>query len=120
MSTDLTTLPVAHAAPNSLSIMLNPALFEAATGAAKMLARAEGFVPRHLLGKTEACFAVVLQAHDWKLSPLAVAVIRRSFAWRRRRSRRARPSRRRSRPGRPPGRRRRRSPLPARPRRPSR
>lgn len=40
---------------------------------AKYMAAAEGITPGHLIGKSEACFAVVTRALTWKLDPFAVA-----------------------------------------------
>ena len=57
----------------ALAIMLDPVMFERAKQIATYLSRAEGFCPPHLLGKTEACFAVVTRALTWKLDPFAVA-----------------------------------------------
>lgn len=57
----------------ALQIMLNDKLFERAKQVAGYLAKAEGFIPRHLVGKQEACFAVVMRAITWKLDPYAVA-----------------------------------------------
>ena len=76
MSNEITTsdpLILAGNVSPALQILLNDRLFERAKLLAKYLAGAEGFVPRHLIGKTEACFAVVCRAITWKLDPFAVA-----------------------------------------------
>ena len=57
----------------AMQIMLDDRLFERVKLIAKYMANAEGFTPRHLLGKTEACFAVVTRSLTWKLDPFAVA-----------------------------------------------
>jgi hypothetical protein len=57
----------------ALAIMLNDRLFERTKLLAKYMAAADGFTPRHLIGKLEACFAVVTRALIWKLDPFAVA-----------------------------------------------
>lgn len=57
----------------ALAIYFDPDLFEKAKWIANNLSKAEGFVPRHLLGKVEACFAVVTRSLVWKLDPYAVA-----------------------------------------------
>ena len=57
----------------ALAIMLDPVMFERAKQMATYLSRAEGFTPTHLLGKAEACFAVVTRSLTWKLDPFAVA-----------------------------------------------
>ena len=55
-----------------LAIMFNDALYERCKQIAGVMSRAAGFTPEHLIGKTEACFAVVTRAITWKLDPLAV------------------------------------------------
>ena len=65
-------LPVSGMAPG-LAIMFNDALYDRCKQIAKIMAAAQGFTPRHLLGQQEACFAVVTRAITWKLDPLAVA-----------------------------------------------
>ena len=57
----------------AIQIMLDDRLFERAKLIAKYMSAAEGFVPGHLIGKTEACFAVVMRSLTWKLDPFAVA-----------------------------------------------
>lgn len=57
----------------AIQIMLNDHLWERCTQIAQRMARAEGAIPRHLLNKPEACFAVVVQSMTWKLDPHAVA-----------------------------------------------
>jgi len=56
-----------------LQIMLDDRLFERCKTIAKYMAAAEGFVPQHLIGKQEACFAVVCNSIVWKLNPYMVA-----------------------------------------------
>src|SRR5260221_183220 len=57
----------------SLQIMLNDQLFARARVVSGDMAKAEGVVPRHLIGKPEACFGVLSMSLDWKLSPWMVA-----------------------------------------------
>ena len=57
----------------AMQIMLDPVLFQQAKQIATYMSRADGFTPRHLLGKVEACFAVVTRSLTWKLDPFAVA-----------------------------------------------
>ncbi len=57
----------------ALQIMLDDHLFERAKQMATYLSKAEGFTPRHLISKPEACFAVVTRSITWKLDPFAVA-----------------------------------------------
>lgn len=64
---------LANTSNMAMAIWFNQGLFDRARLIAKYLAGATGFVPEHLLGKTEACFAVVSRALVWKLDPFAVA-----------------------------------------------
>lgn len=57
----------------ALRIMLDDRLFERAKAIAHYMAKGDGVVPRHLLNKPEACFAVVTRAMTWGLDPYAVA-----------------------------------------------
>lgn len=57
----------------AMSIWFDQALFDRARQIATYLSKAEGFVPPHLLGKLESCFAVVERSLSWKLSPFSVA-----------------------------------------------
>jgi RecT family len=66
------TLPGNSMSP-AMQIMLDERLFERAKQIATYMSKAEGFVPGHLLGKPEACFAVVTRSLTWKLDPFAVA-----------------------------------------------
>jgi hypothetical protein len=59
--------------PVSLQIFFNDSLFRRCQTVANYLAKAEGYAPRHLIGKPEACFAVVSRALTWRLDPYAVA-----------------------------------------------
>lgn len=59
--------------PVSLQIFFNPLLFERCKEVARYLSKAEGFAPRHLINKPEACFAIVSRSLTWKLDPYAVA-----------------------------------------------
>lgn len=65
------SLPTTGMAPG-LAIMFNDRLFDRCKQIAGYMAKAEGFTPPHLLGKSEACFAVVTRAITWKLDPFAV------------------------------------------------
>lgn len=57
----------------ALRIMLNEKLFDRARVMAGYLSKAQGFVPPHLIGKPESCFAVITRALTWRLDPYAVA-----------------------------------------------
>lgn len=66
-------LPPLHLSSPALRIMLDDRLFERCKLMAKYMSSAEGFMPRHLIGNQEACFAVVNRALAWNLDPFAVA-----------------------------------------------
>lgn len=70
---ELTTLEYGPTMSPALQIMLDDKLFERVKLVAKYMAAAEGFTPKHLINKTEACFAVVTRSLTWKLDPFAVA-----------------------------------------------
>lgn len=59
--------------PISTQVWFNDQLYDRVTKAATIMAKAEGFVSKDLLNKTETCFAVVLTAFDAGLSPFEVA-----------------------------------------------
>lgn len=65
-------LPTMGMAPG-LMVMFNDRLFDRCKQIAGYMAKAEGFTPPHLIGKSEACFAVVTRAITWKLDVFAVA-----------------------------------------------
>lgn len=57
----------------ALAIMLDDKLFTRCRTVAAMMSAAVGFIPKHLIGKTEACFAIVSRSIVWKLDPWSVA-----------------------------------------------
>lgn len=57
----------------ALAIMLDESLFAQVQRIAGIMAKAEGFVPKHCIGKTEVCFAITTRSLVWKLDPFAVA-----------------------------------------------
>ncbi|MEP6826966.1 MAG: recombinase RecT [Aestuariivirga sp.] len=59
--------------PMGLAILFNDKLYDRVKQLAGVMAKAEGFTPKHLIGKSEACFAVITRAITWKLDPQAVA-----------------------------------------------
>lgn len=65
-------LPTDGMAPG-LAIMFNDRLYARCRDMAMDMSKADGFTPKHLLGKPYACFAVLTRAITWKLDPLAVA-----------------------------------------------
>lgn len=65
-------LPVSGMAPG-LALMFNDALYDRCKAIATVMARAEGITPPHLIGRSEACFAVVTRSITWKLDPFSVA-----------------------------------------------
>lgn len=66
-------LPATTMTSPALALWFDDKVFEKAKMIAGYLAKAEGFVPAHLIGKPEACFAVVERSLTWRLSPYAVA-----------------------------------------------
>lgn len=59
--------------PPSLQILLDEGLYNRIKQLAGVMAKAEGFTPKHLLGKPEACFTIINLALDWKRNPHFVA-----------------------------------------------
>lgn len=57
----------------ALAIMLDESLFAQVQRIAAIMSKAEGFVPKHCIGKTEVCFAITTRSLVWKLDPFAVA-----------------------------------------------
>ena len=57
------------ALPPSLQILLDEGLYTRMKQLAGLMSKAEGFTPRHLIGKPEACFAIINTSLDWKLNP---------------------------------------------------
>lgn len=62
-----------HNLPMTLRVMLDEQLYDKLKRAAGIMSKSEGFVPRHLLGKPEACFAVLTRSLEWRLDPYFVA-----------------------------------------------
>jgi hypothetical protein len=62
-----------NALPPSLQILLDEGLYTRMKQLAGLMAKAEGFTPRHLISKPEACFAIINTSLDWKLNPHFVA-----------------------------------------------
>lgn len=58
--------------PTALALYLNDALFERVSQIALRMSKADGITPKHLMGKSEACFAVVSLAITWRLDPFRV------------------------------------------------
>lgn len=65
-------LPVSGMAPG-LALMFNEPLYERCKQIATIMAKAQGITPSHLIGCSEACFAVVTRSITWKLDPFSVA-----------------------------------------------
>jgi hypothetical protein len=59
--------------PPSLQILLNDGVYERVKQLAGVMSRAQGLTPTHLIGKSEACFAVINIALDARLNPHFVA-----------------------------------------------
>ena len=72
--TDNLPAPIApYQRPDALQIMFDERMFAQAMRVADMMSNARGFVPPHLAGKKEACFAVVVTAMTSGLNPYAIA-----------------------------------------------
>lgn len=69
---DLVDMPLSQM-PIGMRVIFDPPMYERCKQIAGILAKGEGFTPRHLLGKTEACFAVVVQSITWRMSPWSLA-----------------------------------------------
>lgn len=61
--------------PDSLAMQLifDNGLYNRTRGLAKIMAKAQGITPEHLLGKEESCYAIVTRSIMWGLDPFAVA-----------------------------------------------
>lgn len=57
-----------------LAVFFNDALFQRCTTLARIMSRADGVMPRHLIGKPESCFAIISRAITWNLDPYACAM----------------------------------------------
>lgn len=58
--------------PLTLRIMLDDRMYEKLKVAAGLMAKSEGFVGKHLIGKPEACFAILTRSMEWRLDPFFV------------------------------------------------
>lgn len=58
----------------ALAIFFNDALYNRCKQIAGIMAKAEGVMPKHLIGRPEACFMVISRAVVWKMDPTAVAM----------------------------------------------
>lgn len=57
----------------AMSLVMNRESMEMMTNAAKLMASATVTLPKHFHGKEGDCFAVIMQAAQWKMNPFAVA-----------------------------------------------
>lgn len=57
-----------------LALFFNDKVYDRCKAIASHMARAEGMMPKHLVGKPEACFAVISRAITWNLDPYSVAM----------------------------------------------
>lgn len=72
-ATGLPALSRARGMPTAVMIWYDDKLFNRTKEIARIMADAIGFTPKHLIGKTQACFLITVNSMDWKLSPFAVA-----------------------------------------------
>jgi len=62
------------AEPNSTTdMLLNPKIMEQMQGLAQMMASGKSTVPKHLQQSPGDCFAIIMQAAQWRMNPFAVA-----------------------------------------------
>ena len=73
MSNDISLATGEGSMPIGMQIMFNDKLFDRCKQMAGYLAKAKGITPPHLIGQSEACFAVVTRSLTWKMDPYAVA-----------------------------------------------
>lgn len=74
MSTELTTQESnSIATTDTNSVIFNPAAMQQLSAIASMMATSKITIPVHLRGNTGDCFAIALQASQWKMNPFAVA-----------------------------------------------
>jgi len=60
--------------PNSTTeMLLNPQVMEQMQGLANMMASGKSTVPKHLQQSPGDCFAIIMQAAQWRMNPFAVA-----------------------------------------------
>lgn len=57
-----------------LALFFNDAVYARCKAIAGHMSKADGMMPKHLLGKPEACFAVISRAITWNLDPYSVAM----------------------------------------------
>lgn len=67
-------LPAMMEMSPGLAIFFNDALYNRCKQIALLMSNAEGMMPKHLLKKPEACFAVVSRAIVWRLDPFSVGM----------------------------------------------
>ena len=73
-SQGMTLREYAGTLPPALVMLLDPGTNAELKLVAHDMAKAEGMVPKHLLGKPAACFAVITRSITWRLDPYAVAL----------------------------------------------
>lgn len=71
---DKAGFPISAPMAPGLAVFFNDALYGRCRSLAQIMSRADGVMPRHLLGKPEACFAIISRAITWNLDPYAVAM----------------------------------------------
>lgn len=71
MSTDLATRTDYDVSTQAM--VFDPALLEGMSKIAELMASARISVPKHLVGAVGDCFAIVVQATQWRMNPYAIA-----------------------------------------------
>lgn len=67
-------LPASVQMSPGLAIFFNDSLFKRCKEIASIMAEAHGIMPKHLVERPQACFAVVSRAIVWRLDPFSVAL----------------------------------------------
>ncbi|MFA5920081.1 MAG: RecT family recombinase [Methylococcaceae bacterium] len=74
MSTELTTQDGnGIATTDTNSVIFNPAAMQQLSAVANLMATSKITIPVHLRGNSGDCFAIALQASQWRMNPFAVA-----------------------------------------------
>lgn len=70
---EIETLPIPSNTVSISQIMLNAPLLAQIDAMAKRMASARATIPKHLAGNEGDCWAVIMQAIQWKMNPFVVA-----------------------------------------------
>jgi hypothetical protein len=74
---NIATLPVAQLETtydvSTAAMVFDPSMLDGFQRLAELMASARATIPKHLVGSVGDCFAVVIQAAQWKMNPYAIA-----------------------------------------------